>query len=54
MLSGKVLEPFCPRSPALVTTVRGQCLGDGEGDMLALQSTVPKCLSWIFSPLSPG
>lgn len=27
----KVLEHFCPRSPALVTTVRGQCLGDGEG-----------------------
>lgn len=27
----KVLEPFCPRSPALVTTAWGQCPDNGEG-----------------------
>ncbi|XP_074966158.1 cilia- and flagella-associated protein 251 isoform X4 [Phalacrocorax aristotelis] len=42
-----VLEPFCPRSPALVTTARGQCPDDGEGTRwhcrAQLQNACPGC-----------
>lgn len=48
----KTLDHFCPRSPALVTTVWGQCPDGGEGT--SWHCKAQKSLSWLFSLLSPG
>lgn len=42
----KVLKPFCPRTPAVITRAQGQCPDDGEGTQpcrAELQNSCPGC-----------
>lgn len=48
------LGAFLPQEPCFGHHGMGSVPRQWGRDTLALQSTVTKCLSWTFSPLSPG